>query len=151
MGDWLLNIVGVVFIGVLLDIILPDGKTNVFIKHIFSVFILYVILNPINNLITSNLNLKVDEIVVQENYIYETNIKKVESLQNLIVEKLSEQNISDVSVIVSANVFNESFNINAIYVDATRCKNVNTENIKQIILNNVKVKKEDIFVYEANN
>ncbi len=36
MRGWILSIVGIVFIGVILDIILPDGKTSKYIKHIFS-------------------------------------------------------------------------------------------------------------------
>ena len=38
MKSWILNIVGIVFIGVIIEIILPDGKSNTFIKHIFNIF-----------------------------------------------------------------------------------------------------------------
>ena len=51
MNDWILGIVGVVFVGVLIDIITPEGKTNLFIKSIFALVFLYVLVNPIFKLI----------------------------------------------------------------------------------------------------
>ena len=51
MNDWILGIVGVVFVGVLIDIITPEGKTNLFIKSIFALVFLYVLVSPIFKLI----------------------------------------------------------------------------------------------------
>lgn len=47
MTAWLLSIVGIVFLGVMVDIISPSGKTNAFIKSIFAIFLIYVVITPI--------------------------------------------------------------------------------------------------------
>ena len=51
MNGWILGIIGVVFLGVLIDIVAPEGKTNSFIKSIFALVFLYVLMNPIFTLL----------------------------------------------------------------------------------------------------
>ena len=47
MSSWLLSIVGVVFMGVLFDLIYPNGKTNSLCKSIFAILSLFVMVAPI--------------------------------------------------------------------------------------------------------
>ena len=47
MTSWLLGIIGVIFLGVLLDIMYPNGKTNVFCKGVFGLFAVVVLITPI--------------------------------------------------------------------------------------------------------
>ena len=47
MKAYILAILGVVVVGILVDIIIPSGKINKFIKSIYSIFVVMVILNPI--------------------------------------------------------------------------------------------------------
>ena len=54
MSAWLMSIVGVVFLGVMIDIITPEGKTNAFIKSIFAVFVVYIIVSPIVTMFNKN-------------------------------------------------------------------------------------------------
>lgn len=49
--SWVLKIVGVVVIGVLVDIIMPEGQTNKYIKSIFACFTLLVIVSPLPKLL----------------------------------------------------------------------------------------------------
>lgn len=57
MTSWLLSIVGVVFLGVMIDVIAPSGKTNSIIKTMFAIMLIYVVLSPIISLIgTGDLN-----------------------------------------------------------------------------------------------
>ena len=77
MSGWLLNIIGIIFVGVLFEIILPDGKTNSFIKHVFTIFLLFTIISPISSFINNNFTLNTDVDVVDENFIYVTNLNKI--------------------------------------------------------------------------
>ena len=52
MTAWILSIIGVVFLGVLFDVICPGGKTNSFIKSIFSIIFMYVVMTPIIRLVS---------------------------------------------------------------------------------------------------
>lgn len=57
MNAWILSIVGVVTLSVLVDILLPEGQTNKYIKGIFSVITLFVIISPLPKLISNNFDL----------------------------------------------------------------------------------------------
>ena len=47
MTAWIFSIIGIIFLGVMLEIVIPDGKTNSFIKSIYSIILMFVIVNPI--------------------------------------------------------------------------------------------------------
>ncbi|MDR2091560.1 MAG: stage III sporulation protein AF [Clostridiales bacterium] len=47
MLSWIISIAGVMVLTVLLDIILPDGQTNKYIKGIFSVVVITVVIAPV--------------------------------------------------------------------------------------------------------
>lgn len=46
MSAWLLSIVGVVSLGVLIEIIMPEGEHSKYIKGIFSLIVVFVIVAP---------------------------------------------------------------------------------------------------------
>lgn len=155
MYSWLLNILGVVLIGVLLDIILPGGKTNIFIKHIISLFVLYGIVNPIilffnnSNIFSVDTNMAVDM-----NYIYENNLSVIDLYENKIEDEITKWGKGEVSVILNGNIFEEEFALNSAFVDVSKIE-FDSENNKDDFIVNVKdlifkisgVNKEDIVVY----
>lgn len=51
MSGWILSVVGIVLLSVLLDILLPKGQTSKYIKGIFSIVTIYVIISPLPSLI----------------------------------------------------------------------------------------------------
>lgn len=51
MTEWLMSIVGVVAIGVLLDILLPSGEINKYIKGVFGIVVVFVIIIPLPKLV----------------------------------------------------------------------------------------------------
>ncbi len=44
---WLLGVVGVVLLGVLVDVLLPKGQMSKYVKGIFAVLLLFVIVAPV--------------------------------------------------------------------------------------------------------
>ena len=55
---YILSVVGIVFVGVLVDIIMPDGKMNNFVKGVFGLVVLLVIITPIQKVFNPNLSLE---------------------------------------------------------------------------------------------
>ena len=51
---YLLSIVGVVFLLVVVELVLPDSKISKYIKSIFSIFIVVVIITPIVKLVKND-------------------------------------------------------------------------------------------------
>lgn len=43
MGAWIMSVVGVICLGVLLEIVLPSGKTTKYVRGAFSLLVVYVI------------------------------------------------------------------------------------------------------------
>lgn len=154
MSGWLLNIIGIICVGVLFEIILPDGKTNNFIKHVFTIFLLFTIISPISSFINNNFTLNTDVDVVDENFIYVTNLNKISELEKTITNNLEKVGIKNVSVIINSNIFETDLIINSVYVDVTNKKLENNvseseykNEIKKIILKTVNVDSEDIIIY----
>ena len=154
MLSWLLNIVGIVFIGVILDVVLPDGKTNQFIKHVFSVFMLFVVVSPVSNWVSTTFNVEVGSGVTDSNFLYVTNLEKINALEKDIVSEIESGGISNVSVIINGNVFEEVLTINSVYVDVSNAvseNNLTKSEVKDFVLDkiliNVDVVKEDIVFY----
>lgn len=54
MSAWLLSIVGVVSLGVLIEIIMPEGEHSKYIKGIFSLIVVFVIVAPFPKLLDSD-------------------------------------------------------------------------------------------------
>ena len=57
MSVWIMSVVGVVCLGVLLDIIVPDGEINKYIKSVFSIVTVLVIVAPLPLLINSDFDI----------------------------------------------------------------------------------------------
>lgn len=51
MSAWVMSIAGVVFLNVLLDILLPKGQTSKYIKGIFALITVYVIIAPLPSML----------------------------------------------------------------------------------------------------
>ena len=94
MTAWLLSIVGVVFLGVMVDIISPSGKTGGFIKSMFAIFLVYVVITPIVKL-AKNGEFKIDE---DYNFkIIETDLSVKEReccYKNMVLGDASSVNVS---------------------------------------------------------
>ena len=50
MSGWLMGIVGVVSLGVLIEILLPEGENSKYIRGIFSIIVIFVIISPLPKL-----------------------------------------------------------------------------------------------------
>lgn len=153
MKSWILNIVGIVFIGVMIEIILPDGKSNTFIKHIFNIFMLFVIVAPITKIVNNGLSYINNTVEIDNQYIYQINLEKINCLEEDIKNELEKIDVNNASVIVNANIFSESFCVESIYLDVSNSDIYNTKykSIIDLILKLTNVDEKDIVVYGFKN
>jgi len=150
MSKWLLSIIGVVFLGVMLDIVYPNGRTNVFCKSIFGIFIVFVLISPL---------IKLKENYNNINYIDSTFLNSIYEVQekNLILQienVLNNMGIEGVVVEIDSNLNNNEFEIENVYVDISNI--VLSENLKNInkyevitnkIKNITKIESSRIIIY----
>ena len=48
-SDWILSITGIILVSLIVEIILPNGKTNNLIKSIVSIFSVFIIISPLKD------------------------------------------------------------------------------------------------------
>ena len=151
MTSWLLSIVGIIFLGILLDIVYPNGKTNAFCKGIFGIFAVVVMISPILKFDYSKLN---NNIYIDNSLITNVANAKADYYQRKIEQVLLDNNINGVTVEIQGKISNYEFEIENIYLDTSEL--VLTENISninkyeiiiQIVLKAIDVDKERIVVY----
>ena len=156
---WALSIVGICLLSVVIDLMLPSGKTNASIKKVVSYAIILVVLLPIPNILNGNIKAEslFDNSIIelQDNYIYNLNQSKLDSIKNKIENELNSMGILGVSVSISANIFEDDMEIYAIFVDLYNfvitedASNINIKKIvKDLILGCISIKEEKIIFYE---
>ena len=150
MKSWLLSIVGVVFLGVLFDLLYPNGRTNTLCKSIFGIFAVFVMIGPIFNFDFENINTITNNDVL----IHNINEAKSEALEQKIEAQLLENGISGVIVEIESKLDYNDFVIENIFIDVSNL--VLTENLTNInkceviidqVINIVDIEKERIVVY----
>ena len=102
MSDYLLCVVGAVFIGAIINAILPDGKTAGMVKSSVKLLCLLVILTPIVRGISTK------EFMI-ENYFSQSVIK----IDDNFIEYCSEKTISTAQTQLQKELF-EKFAVNAV-------------------------------------
>lgn len=110
MSGYILSILGIVICGIVIDIILPSGVINKYVKSIFSIFVVAVILSPLINFINSNkeINLNFEEYEVQENITNYIFSERIQAIESSIENDLSENGFKNIDIKITYSVeFNE--------------------------------------------
>ena len=151
MTKWLLSIVGIVFLGVLFDLLYPNGKTNKLCKSIFAIIATFIMIFPLLNLSADNVfdNLSENTVLIKN-----INQAKEESCRLQIISHLNNAGIVGVSVEIESNLDYKNYEIENIYVDVTnlvlteKITNINKyEVVAKEISSVVNIPEERIVVY----
>ena len=150
MSGWLISIVGIVFLGILFDMIYPNGKTNKLCKSIFGIITLIVMIKPI---------FKIDINLENKNFI-NTSLQddlsdvKINLLEKEIESGLIIQGIDGVIVEIDSNIDDNVFVVKNVYIDITNAvllKNFENINKYEVIVNVVQkvvnIEKEKVIIY----
>ena len=156
---WILSIAGICMLSVIIDLVIPDGKTNTIIKNVFSYAIVLVVILPLSKLFINNTDLNdlfspVD-FPMQDNYIYNVNQAKLDKWTQDINDDLVNGGIYGAVVSISANIFERNMEINAVYVDlynvviSNENKNINIKTeVVRVVLNYINIKEDKVIFYE---
>lgn len=139
MKEWLFSVVGVVFLGVLFDLIYPSGKTNKFCKGIFGIIACFIMISPIIKLKDMEISNDFTDTTLVDNI----NNSKEEVLQYQIIEHLKDKGYDGVNTEVVGKMSNNVFEIENIYIDITNIvlsKDMENINIYEVIINEVSEK-----------
>ena len=119
-SSWVISIAGICTLSVLVDLFLPEGQMCSIIKTVFNFSIILVVISPLPNLLNQNVN-SIDfvnnQIVLQEDYIYQVNRDKLTFLEENIENSLKDKGLQNIDISISADIFTTNMVIETIYVD----------------------------------
>ena len=119
MKIYILSILGITLCGVLIDIILPAGSTSKYIKSVFAIFVVAVVLNPVITFFanTKDLCIKYQDVEVNEKLINYITKQKVEQTKNSIILDLNNQGASGVDITLHFTLENNEIVYNSCIVN----------------------------------
>ncbi len=92
--EWITNIVGIAVVGILVDILIPEGETNKYIKSVFALLTVLVIVLPLSKIRNTNIDfedvfsggevLEIDESFVKSVYEQKYSLLEVEISKELL-------------------------------------------------------------------
>ena len=152
---WILSIAGVVVVGVIIDLILPDGQMTKYIKGVVAIITVLVIVTPLTAISSNDVSFNIDNnIVIDNELIYTINENKIQELNDIIEERLESSGYDNVDIIISADLYSYELQIEKVFVDLSQVvinedlANIDkyTTDIKNIIRAVLNVGEEDILI-----
>ncbi len=102
MKEWLLSIVGAVCLGVLLEIVMPEGQTTKYVRGAFSLLVIFVVVSPLPSFFKNGLKLEIGEIAITTDGEYLSAVgEREEQERKLSIEKTLLENGYEATVEVS--------------------------------------------------
>ena len=123
MSGYILSILGIVIAGVVIDIIIPSGTINKYIKAIYSIFVVAVLISPLVKFISKTQDISISYIEHETDkellkYIYKMRVKSAEdNLENIF----KIEGFENIDIILEFSIENEK-------LEYISCK-VNLENL----------------------
>lgn len=105
MNAWIISVVGVIALGILLEVVLPEGSTAKYVKGAFSLIVIFVIVSPIGSFLKKDV--KIDfgkEYVVDESYVADACDAYASSLEQSVEALLAQKGIeAEVEICVTTS------------------------------------------------
>ncbi|MCI8555227.1 MAG: hypothetical protein HFI85_01450 [Clostridia bacterium] len=122
LSGWILSIAGVICISVIVELVMPDGQMNSYIKKILSFIIVLVIILPLPKLLKTEIDLNnifdySENIEVDKDYLYQLNLNKINIAKDDIETKIKSHGYNNVFVYVNADIFQNNMRFKSITVD----------------------------------
>ena len=125
MTSYILSIVGTVFLGVLVDIIMPDGEMNKYVKGVFAIIAMCVILSPVPKMIKNDFDIgdlfyDNSAVKVDTDFLEATNKQIKNQLQITLKTKLKDAGFDNVEVEILHDMSNYNFQIKKVIIDISQ-------------------------------
>lgn len=100
MAGYILSILGITMAGVMLDIIIPSGNTSKYIKSLFGIFVLAVIISPVVKFLNNNHDFKLEYIdyEVNQTLLNYINNQKIIALSENIEGELENNGFNNIDI-----------------------------------------------------
>lgn len=128
MSGYILTILGIVLAGILIDIIVPTGKINKYIKSIFAIFVVAVILMPVVKFIakSDDITINYTDYEIEQNLMDYIFSSRVTAYENEIIEVLENNGLSNIDIKINYSINSNELSLNSCEVNL---KNMTSSNI----------------------
>lgn len=119
MSGYILSILGVVIVGVLVDIVVPSGTINKYIKSIYAIFVLAVILSPVIKFLSNShdINVNITGYKINEDLMNYINTNKIKSIETNIENKLKDEGFDGIDIKINYSIESNELMINSCTVN----------------------------------
>ena len=121
LSNWILSIAGIICVSVIVELILPDGQMNRYIKGIFSFIIILVVIMPIPKLLNRDFDFSNifdnSGYEIDSDYLYQVNLDKMNSVKNEIEKQIEKRGYLNVVVSINCDIFDNCMQYKSIFVD----------------------------------
>ena len=157
MAGYILSILGIVIAGVFIDIIIPSGTISKYIKSIYAIFVLAVIITPIIKFFNNNqgFNLQYQEYEINQNLINYIQTNKIATIENDITLELENEGLFNIDIIINYSIDNNELSINSCTINLENLvissdkQHINKyEIIKEIVREHTDLTDEEMIFYE---
>lgn len=118
-SNWILSIIGMVLVLLLIDVLLPNGKTSKIIKSVLAVCFVLVIIMPIRNIDFNNFDYRnfFTDFTIDQEFVENVRENMVENLKKDCENNLENSGYLNVSVDFETSNIDENLQIKKVYVD----------------------------------
>ncbi len=119
MKGYILSILGVVVVGILVDVIIPSGKMNKFIKSVYSIFVVLIIISPIIKLFNKHkdFNFNYNDYTISQPLLNYINKQKLTAYKNDIISALNNEGLTGVDLEFNYSLENDKLILNSCTVN----------------------------------
>lgn len=121
LSNWILSIAGIICVSVIVELILPEGQMNRYIKGVFSFIIILVVIMPIPKLVNKDFDFSniFDEsgYEIDSDYIYQINLDKINGVKSEIEKQVENRGYLNVVISINCDIFDNSMQYKSIFVD----------------------------------
>ncbi|MFA6666819.1 MAG: stage III sporulation protein AF [Bacilli bacterium] len=156
LSSYILSIVGIILLGTIIDLMLVNGQMQKYIRSIFVVFVMFVIISPIPKLLNidlSGLSFYSSESTIDYDLLNTINASKINEATSILQEEFEENGIYNIDIeIVLANqdeflIENILLNIKKLVIQNGQA-NINKYELIAELVNNVISYSGEIIFYE---
>lgn len=142
MTGWILGIVGVVVVGVLIDVLMPEGESNKYVKGVYALIVVLVIASPVVKFLKSDVDFSKyfdSAFETDSAFVESVNDDRKQADEDKIANTLKLRGYENAQVVIFREA-SDIYRIDRVNVDITLCAQSKDEcgdDIEKIVKNAV--------------
>ena len=160
-SSWVISIVGVVLLSLIADIMLPEGQINKYIKSVFAIITVFVIVSPLPTFFsnfsqhTDDFFVSDEKFAINEDFLGELRFEKQREKEILLKNVFEQNGFKNVGISIICDNQSVVFEIKTICLDIKNVviqnedKNINIKDkLCQLVYSAVGINADEVVFYE---